>query len=63
LFLTSAADLLLADATGWIRLDGTKSCQEDGEENQKKNTLKKGWAKKTERRKKQIQTARIKTFL
>ena len=52
-----------ASPTVWIRLDGTKSCQEDGEENQKKNTLKKGWAKKAERRKQQIQTARIKTFL
>jgi hypothetical protein len=43
LFLTSAADLLLADATGWIGPDGTKSGQEDGgrkpEEGKFKNRL------------------------
>jgi hypothetical protein len=43
LFLTSAAGLLRADATGWIGSDGTKSWQEDGgrkpEEGKFKNRL------------------------
>jgi hypothetical protein len=43
LFLTSAAGLLRADATGWTGPNGTKSCQEDGgripEEGKFKNRL------------------------
>jgi hypothetical protein len=42
---------------------GTKSWKEDGEENQKKENLKKDFWKKTEQEKPQLQTARIRVFL
>jgi len=42
---------------------GTKSWEEDGEENQKKENLKKDFWKKTEQEKPQLQTAMIRVFL
>jgi hypothetical protein len=42
---------------------GIKSWEEDGEENQKKENLKKDFGKKTVQGKQQVQPARIKVFL